>query len=58
VLGNVARASGIDADVGRHQPFAACAQLSSRVPVLESGDVKARTLLRVEEARESVKPMR
>jgi Ni,Fe-hydrogenase III large subunit/Ni,Fe-hydrogenase III component G len=55
VLGYVARASGIDADVRRDHPFAAYRALTVRVPVLESGDVKARTLVRVEEARESVR---
>jgi Ni,Fe-hydrogenase III large subunit/Ni,Fe-hydrogenase III component G len=54
VLGYVARASGIDIDVRRDHPFAAYGTLSFRVPVHESGDVKARTLVRVEEARESV----
>jgi Ni,Fe-hydrogenase III large subunit len=54
VLGYVARASGIDADVRRDHPFAAYGSLEVRVPVFESGDVKARTLVRVEEARESV----
>jgi Ni,Fe-hydrogenase III large subunit len=55
VLGYVARASGIDADVRRDHPFAAYGDLEVRVPVFESGDVKARTLVRVEEARESVR---
>lgn len=55
VLGYVARASGIDADVRRDHPFAAYRDLEVRVPVFESGDVKARTLVRVEEARESVR---
>ena len=54
VLGYVARASGIDADVRRDHPFAAYALLAFRVPVFESGDVKARALVRVEEARESL----
>jgi Ni,Fe-hydrogenase III large subunit/Ni,Fe-hydrogenase III component G len=58
VLGYVARASGIDADVRRDHPFAAYAHLSFRVPVFEWGDVKARTLVRVEEVRESVKLIR
>ncbi len=53
-LGYVARASGIDVDVRRDHPFAAYGDLSFRVPVLDTGDVKARTLVRVEEARESV----
>jgi Ni,Fe-hydrogenase III large subunit/Ni,Fe-hydrogenase III component G len=58
VLGYVARASGIDADVRRDRPFAAYDALTFRVPVFEAGDVKARTLVRVEEARESVKLIR
>ena len=55
MLGFVARASGIDVDVRRDHPFAAYRELEVRVPVRESGDVKARTLIRLEEARESVR---
>jgi Ni,Fe-hydrogenase III large subunit/Ni,Fe-hydrogenase III component G len=55
VLGFVARASGLDVDARRDQPFAAYGELSFRVPAFDSGDVRARTLVRVEEARESVK---
>jgi Ni,Fe-hydrogenase III large subunit/Ni,Fe-hydrogenase III component G len=55
VLGFVARASGLDVDARRDHPFAAYGELSFRVPVFESGDVKARTLVRVEEVRESVR---
>jgi hypothetical protein len=58
VLGYVARASGLDADVRRDHPFAAYGALSFRVPVFTSGDVKARTMVRVEEARESVRLIR
>ena len=58
VLGYVARASGIGADVRRDHPFAAYGHLEVRVPVFESGDVKARTLVRIEEARESVRLIR
>jgi Ni,Fe-hydrogenase III large subunit len=58
VLGYVARAAGIDADVRRDHPFAAYGDLSVRVPVFTSGDVKARTLCRVEEARESARLIR
>ena len=54
MLGYVARASGIDADVRRDQPFAAYGDLTFRVPVFETGDVMARALVRVDEARESV----
>jgi Ni,Fe-hydrogenase III large subunit/Ni,Fe-hydrogenase III component G len=55
VLGFVARASGLDVDARRDHPFAPYGTLSFRVPVFDSGDVKARTLVRVEEARESAK---
>jgi Ni,Fe-hydrogenase III large subunit/Ni,Fe-hydrogenase III component G len=55
VLGFVARASGLDIDARRDHPFAAYGELVFQVPVLDSGDVKARTLVRVQEARESVR---
>jgi Ni,Fe-hydrogenase III large subunit/Ni,Fe-hydrogenase III component G len=58
VVGFVARASGIDADARRDHPFAVYKELRFKVPVLESGDVKARTLVRVEEARESARLIR
>jgi Ni,Fe-hydrogenase III large subunit/Ni,Fe-hydrogenase III component G len=57
-LGFVARASGIDLDVRRDHPFAAYADLSFTVPVLESGDVRARAMVRVVEAREATKLIR
>src|SRR5207245_10250067 len=56
VLGYVARASGLDADVRRDHPFAAYGGLDFKVPVFQTGDVEARTRVRVEEARESVRP--
>ena len=58
VLGFVARASGLDIDARRDHPYAAYGELAFAVPVLESGDVKARTLVRVREARESAKLIR
>ena len=58
VVGFVARASGIDFDARRDHPFAAYGELEFAVPVLESGDVKARTLARVEEARQSARLIR
>lgn len=54
VVGIPARASGIDADARRDHPFAAYADLSPRVVVFTEGDVWARMMVRVEEARESV----
>ncbi|MBE3067035.1 MAG: NADH-quinone oxidoreductase subunit C [Chloroflexi bacterium] len=54
VVGYVARASGMDVDVRRDHPFAAYPMLKFKVPVFETGDVRARTMVRVEEVRESV----
>lgn len=53
VLGYVARASGLDVDVRRDHPFAAYSELRFSVPVFDSTDVHARTMVRVEEARVS-----
>jgi Ni,Fe-hydrogenase III large subunit len=55
VLGFVARASGLDVDARRDHPFAAYGELSFQVPVFDSGDVRARTLVRIQEVRESVR---
>lgn len=54
VLGYVARASNIDVDVRRDHPFAAYRALSFTVPLFTTGDVHARTLVRVHEVREAV----
>jgi Ni,Fe-hydrogenase III large subunit len=60
VLGYVARASAIDIDVRRDHPFAAYGEMRFpwKVPVYQSGDVYARTMVRVEEAQESVNLIR
>jgi Ni,Fe-hydrogenase III large subunit/Ni,Fe-hydrogenase III component G len=58
VLGYVARASGIDIDARRDHPCAAYADLDFVVPVLTSGDVKARAMVRAEEARQSARLIR
>jgi Ni,Fe-hydrogenase III large subunit/Ni,Fe-hydrogenase III component G len=60
VLGYVARASGIDVDARRDHPFAAYDEMRFpwKVPVYQSGDVYARTMVRVEEAQESVNLIR
>jgi Ni,Fe-hydrogenase III large subunit/Ni,Fe-hydrogenase III component G len=58
VLGFVARASGLDIDARRDHPFAAYPGLEFTVPVFTTGDVKARTLVRIEEARQSVSLVR
>jgi len=54
VLGYVARASNIDVDARRDHPFAAYAALNFNVPVFATGDVYARTMMRVHEVRETV----
>jgi Ni,Fe-hydrogenase III large subunit/Ni,Fe-hydrogenase III component G len=58
VLGYVARASNIDRDARRDHPFAAYDRVQFKVPVFESGDVEARTLVRVEEFRTSIDVIR
>jgi Ni,Fe-hydrogenase III large subunit/Ni,Fe-hydrogenase III component G len=55
VVGLVARASGIDADARRDAPFAAYDELEPRVAVYADGDVWARTMVRIEEAREAAR---
>jgi Ni,Fe-hydrogenase III large subunit/Ni,Fe-hydrogenase III component G len=55
VAGLAARASGIDEDARRDYPFAAYPALAPRVVVHPDGDVWARMMVRVEEARESAR---
>jgi Ni,Fe-hydrogenase III large subunit/Ni,Fe-hydrogenase III component G len=55
VCGYVARASGLDMDARRDHPFAAYGQLGVRVPIVSTGDVKARTQVRVAEVHESAR---
>jgi Ni,Fe-hydrogenase III large subunit/Ni,Fe-hydrogenase III component G len=55
VVGMVARASGIAADARRDAPFAPYDTLDVQVPVYDTGDVWARTMVRVDEARESAR---
>jgi Ni,Fe-hydrogenase III large subunit/Ni,Fe-hydrogenase III component G len=58
VVGLVGRASGIDADVRRDVPFAAYGDIEVRVPLYETGDVWARTMVRIDEAREAARLIR
>jgi len=53
VRGYVARASGLDVDARRDHPCPPYDELRFRVPVLDSGDVRARALIRVEEVKAS-----
>ena len=55
VVGLVGRASGLDADVRRDAPFAAYGELAVQVPVHTAGDVWARAVVRIDEAREAVR---
>ena len=54
VTGPVARASGIDYDVRRDNPYAGYEKFQFKVPVSTDCDVWARYLLRLEEMRQSV----
>ena len=54
VTGPVARASGIDYDVRRDNPYAGYEKFKFKVPVSTDCDVWARYLLRLEEMRQSV----
>jgi Ni,Fe-hydrogenase III large subunit/Ni,Fe-hydrogenase III component G len=58
VAGVVGRASGIDADARRDAPFAAYGETGVHVPVYGTGDVWARTMVRLEEAREAARLIR
>jgi ech hydrogenase subunit E len=54
VVGPVARACGIAYDVRQKSPYGAYDRLSFAVAVEQDGDVRARALVRLQEARESV----
>ena len=58
VVGLVGRASGIDADLRRDAPFAGYGEASVNVAVYGTGDVWARTMVRLDEARESARLIR
>jgi NADH-quinone oxidoreductase subunit D len=53
--GPVLRASGVDWDLRRAQPYLAYDRVDFRVPVYHEGDVYARYRVRMEEMRESVR---
>jgi NADH-quinone oxidoreductase subunit D len=53
--GPVLRASGVDWDLRRVEPYLAYDQVDFRVPVYSEGDVWARYRVRMEEMRESVR---
>ena len=53
--GPVLRASGVDWDLRRAEPYLAYDQVDFQVPVYQEGDVYARYRVRMEEMRESVR---
>jgi NADH-quinone oxidoreductase subunit D len=53
--GPVLRASGVDWDLRREQPYLAYDKVDCRVPVYSEGDVYARYRVRLEEMRESTR---
>ncbi|MFN3550943.1 MAG: nickel-dependent hydrogenase large subunit [Endomicrobiia bacterium] len=55
VVGPTARASGIDIDVRRDDPYAAYEIVEFNVPVLQNGDVFDKAVIRVLEMYESIK---
>jgi Ni,Fe-hydrogenase III large subunit/Ni,Fe-hydrogenase III component G len=55
VVGLVGRASAIDADARRDAPVGAYRDLDVRVAVRDTGDVWARTMVRLDEAREATR---
>lgn len=52
--GPVERASGLDRDLRRDQPYAAYPELTPKVPVREAGDARARQQVRIAEIESSI----
>ena len=55
VVGPVARASGLDIDLRRDQPYAAYNDLEFEVPIMTEGDVWARSMVRILETVQSIR---
>ena len=55
VVGLVGRASGVDADLRRDEPFAAYRETGVNVSIYQAGDVWARTMVRLDETREAAR---
>lgn len=58
VTGPTARASGIDWDLRKHEPYFVYDQLDFKVPIRTDGDVYGKIVLRIEELYESIKIIR
>lgn len=54
VVGPTARASGVDIDVRRDDPYAAYNEIEWRVPLADGGDVLSRVIVRLQELYESI----
>ena len=54
VVGPVARASGLDIDLRRDEPYAVYDELNFEVPVMNDGDVWARSMVRILETVQSI----
>ncbi|MGM0441485.1 MAG: nickel-dependent hydrogenase large subunit [Elusimicrobiota bacterium] len=55
VVGPTARASGIDVDIREIEPYAAYGLVDWDVPVQDEGDVYAKTIVRLEEMKQSIR---
>ena len=55
VVGPVARASNVDVDLRRDAPYSAYNQLTVNVITRKEGDIWGRTMLRIQEAQESIR---
>src|SRR5437016_12313476 len=53
--GPVLRASGVDWDIRKNEPYLAYHQVDFRVPVFQTGDVYGRYLVHMAELRQSVR---
>lgn len=58
VVGPTARASGVDIDTRRDDPYAAYPYVEFEVPVEDDGDVLSRTLVRLKELSQSISIIR
>jgi len=58
VVGPVARASGVEIDVRKDQPYAAYDRITWDIMTMKDGDVYSKTVVRLKEAQESVRIIR
>ncbi|MDD5255501.1 MAG: nickel-dependent hydrogenase large subunit [Candidatus Omnitrophica bacterium] len=58
VVGPTARASGLDMDVRRDDPYGAYARLDWNIIVEKTGDIFAKTVIRIREMQESIRIIR